>query len=94
MPKTFGNPAGCNKCKSVGFKTNFYVLVATNDHSEYDCFACAILTHGDENDVLYAHDGQLHLKDFTAPFESQNCPSLAEKPKLFFIQVSDILYSF
>jgi len=61
-------------------------LVATNDHSEYDCFACAILTHGDENDVLYAHDGQLHLKDFTTPFESQNCPSLAEKPKLFFIQ--------
>ena len=67
-------------------------LVATNDHSEYDCFACAILTHGDTNDVLYAHDGKLHLKDFTTPFESQNCPSLAEKPKLFFIQVSDISY--
>lgn len=60
--------------------------IACNDHSYYDCFACAILTHGDDDDVLYAYDGKMRLKDFTTPFESQKCKSLAGKPKMFFIQ--------
>ncbi|XP_076824144.1 uncharacterized protein LOC143470121 [Clavelina lepadiformis] len=60
--------------------------VAEADHSNYDCFGCAILTHGGDNDVLYARDAKMELKEFTRPFSPDNCPSLARKPKLFFIQ--------
>jgi len=55
-------------------------------HLDSDCFACAILTHGASDGVLYSYDEEMKLKDFTKPFEPENCPSLAEKPKLFFIQ--------
>ena len=58
------------------------------DHSDYDCFGCAILTHGSDRDVLYASDGEIKLAEFTRPFGAGNCKSLAGKPKLFFIQVS------
>ena len=57
------------------------------NHEEYDCFGCAILTHGGDGDVLYARDQKMKLTDFTSPFSADVCPSLAEKPKLFFIQV-------
>ena len=64
-------------------------LVAEADHSAYDCFGCAILTHGGEGDILYTRDGyKMKLKDFIMPFEADRCPTLAGKPKLFFIQVS------
>ena len=64
-----------------------FFSVSDSSHEEYDCFACAILTHGSKDDVLYARDGQMKLKEFTSPFHSNNCPSLAGKPKLFFVQV-------
>lgn len=62
-------------------------LDARADHTHNDCFACAILTHGDQDDVLYAKDGKYKLKDVTRLFGADKCPSLAGKPKLFFIQV-------
>ncbi|XP_078493038.1 uncharacterized protein LOC100178691 [Ciona intestinalis] len=65
---------------------NWIAAVSKADHSNYDCFACVILTHGGDKDVLYARDGKMELKDFMQPFRGDNCPSLATKPKLFFIQ--------
>lgn len=65
-----------------------YFAVADADHSNYDCFACAILTHGGDRDILYARDEEMSLTDFTRPFGADRCKSLAKKPKLFFIQVS------
>nr|XP_002131546.1 uncharacterized protein LOC100178691 [Ciona intestinalis] len=65
---------------------NWIAAVSKADHSNYDCFACVILTHGGDKDVLYARDDKMELKDFMQPFRGDNCPSLATKPKLFFIQ--------
>lgn len=56
------------------------------DHSQMDCFVCCVLSHGLEG-AVYGADGQeVKLSDLTDPFDGLNCPSLAEKPKLFFIQ--------
>lgn len=67
----------------------FFFLVlpaAATDHSQSDCFACAILTHGEEG-VIYATDGTIPITDVVEPFKGHNCRSLIGKPKLFFIQV-------
>ncbi|XP_076800095.1 uncharacterized protein LOC143445109 [Clavelina lepadiformis] len=61
-------------------------ILSKSDHSDYDCFGCAILTHGGDNDDLFVRDAKMNLKELTQPFHSANCPSLAGKPKMFFIQ--------
>ncbi|KAH8234018.1 hypothetical protein KR032_010949, partial [Drosophila birchii] len=58
---------------------------AAQDHGECDCILVAMLTHG-ENGYLYAKDTEYQIENILNPFSSSNCPSLASKPKLFFIQ--------
>ena len=59
---------------------------AIDDHSDFDCFVCCILTHGVQG-ALYGVNGMtLPIRDLTAPLRSQACPSLSGKPKLFFMQ--------
>ncbi|XP_071103449.1 uncharacterized protein [Haliotis cracherodii] len=56
------------------------------DHTEYDSFVCCVLSHGAQGHI-YGTDGRLvSITDMTGPFKSVVCPSLAGKPKLFFIQ--------
>ena len=56
------------------------------DHTNYDCFVCCILTHGVQG-ALYGTDGiTVPIRDVTGPLGTQGCPSLAGKPKLFFMQ--------
>ncbi|XP_038136140.1 caspase-8 isoform X1 [Cyprinodon tularosa] len=56
------------------------------DHSQMDCLVCCVLSHGTEGGV-YGVDGKVvKIKDMMSPFYGQMCPSLVEKPKLFFIQ--------
>uniref|UniRef100_T1J912 Caspase-1 n=1 Tax=Strigamia maritima TaxID=126957 RepID=T1J912_STRMM len=59
--------------------------VAEIDHSNNDCVLVAIFTHGDLN-CLYANDKKIRPEDLWEPFTADKCPSLAGKPKLFFIQ--------
>uniref|UniRef100_A0A3Q1GN01 Caspase-8 n=1 Tax=Acanthochromis polyacanthus TaxID=80966 RepID=A0A3Q1GN01_9TELE len=60
--------------------------LSRKDHSQMDCFVCCVLSHGLEG-AVYGADGQeVKLIELTDPFDGLNCPSLAEKPKLFFIQ--------
>ncbi|XP_023151817.1 caspase-8 [Amphiprion ocellaris] len=60
--------------------------LSRRDHSQMDCFVCCVLSHGLEG-AVYGVDGQeVKLRQLTDPFDGLNCPSLAEKPKLFFIQ--------
>ena len=65
------------------------VAASKYDHSEVDCFACAILSHGDEG-VVYGTDGIVKIDELVSPVKGANCPSLIGKPKLFFIQVKPI----
>ncbi|XP_046571455.1 caspase-8-like [Haliotis rubra] len=60
-------------------------FVAGKDHSQYDCFVCFVLTHG-EDGVLFGSDGKkVPLKEFISAVSDQHCPTLAGKPKLFFV---------
>uniref|UniRef100_A0A4W2CFR7 Caspase-3 n=1 Tax=Bos indicus x Bos taurus TaxID=30522 RepID=A0A4W2CFR7_BOBOX len=55
------------------------------DHRNSACFACILLSHGEEN-LIYGTDGKTAIKDLTAHFRGDRCKTLLEKPKLFFIQ--------
>lgn len=67
------------------FKIIFLVTVAGMDHSQHDCLFIAVLSHG-ELGLLYAHDTSYKPDSIWAYFTSDKCPTLAGKPKLFFIQ--------
>lgn len=56
------------------------------NHSENDCFVCVILTHGGDEDYLYADDEKYKLTEVAKFYEADQCPSLAGKPKLFLVQ--------
>ncbi|KAG8187591.1 hypothetical protein JTE90_025921 [Oedothorax gibbosus] len=56
-----------------------------SDHTDYSSFVCCVLSHG-EHGILYAADGKYQTESVFAPFRGDACPSLAGKPKLFFIQ--------
>lgn len=58
---------------------------AQQDHSDADCILVAILSHG-ELGYIYAKDVQYKLDTIWSYFTANHCPSLAGKPKLFFIQ--------
>lgn len=58
------------------------------DHSSHYCLVIVVLTHGGVNGLLYAHNSGFTRDDLWTPFTADKCPSLAEKPKLFFIQVN------
>ncbi|KAM5324997.1 caspase-8 isoform 1-T6 [Glossophaga mutica] len=58
----------------------------SKDHNTKDCFICCILSHGDKG-IIYGSDGQeAPIHELTSYFTSSKCPSLAGKPKIFFIQ--------
>lgn len=61
------------------------ILAAAQDHSDHDCIAIAILTHGEQG-YLYAKDVMYKLDTIWHYFTARDCPTLAGKPKLFFIQ--------
>lgn len=86
------------KCfHSLGFEVSVYndcscakmqdllKQASEEDHSNAACFACILLSHGEEN-VIYGKDGVTPIKDLTAHFRGDRCKTLLEKPKLFFIQ--------
>lgn len=69
---------------------NLYIFycffsVSEMDHSNHDCLVVAVLSHG-ELGLLYAHDTPYKADSIWSYFTSDRCPSLAGKPKLFFIQ--------
>ncbi|NXA05998.1 CASPA protein, partial [Sapayoa aenigma] len=56
------------------------------DHKDRNCFICCILSHG-ESGAIYGTDEKLvSIRTIMSHFTAKQCPQLAEKPKLFFIQ--------
>ena len=55
------------------------------DHSDSDCILIVVLTHGAEG-ILYSNDRPYNTNKIWDSFTDIRCPSLAGKPKLFFIQ--------
>ena len=56
--------------------------VADEDFSKLSCYACIILSHGDEG-IVHASDGDMKIRDLTSLFRTKK---LEGKPKLFFFQ--------
>lgn len=83
--------------KRLGFKVFEYMdlckrdilrsinMIASRNHSEYDCILVAILSHG-KMGYIHARDSFYSLESIWRPFATDKCPSLAGKPKLFIIQ--------
>lgn len=83
--------------KNLGFEVNDFhnsahrdivktlERVAGMDHSQHDCLIIAVLSHG-EMGLLYAHDTSYKPDSIWSYFTAERCPTLAGKPKLFFIQ--------
>lgn len=58
---------------------------AKQNHSNDDCIAVFVLSHGSPG-IVYAKDTFYNLEKMWGHFTENNCPTLAGKPKLFFIQ--------
>ncbi|XP_035031410.1 caspase-8 isoform X2 [Hippoglossus stenolepis] len=56
------------------------------DHRQMDCVACCVLSHGQEGSVYGVDTQTVDIKVLKEPLNALNCPTLAEKPKLFFVQ--------
>ena len=60
---------------------------ALKDHTQFDAFVFVVMSHGGERDVIYGVDGRtIRVEDLMSEFKATNCPTLRNKPKLFFIQ--------
>eukprot|EP00118_Oscarella_pearsei_P025413 m.308142 g.308142 ORF g.308142 m.308142 type:complete len:707 (+) comp43446_c0_seq1:124-2244(+) len=56
------------------------------DHTNFDCFVCCLLSHG-KKDFLYGSDSvPVPISQIASSINGLACPSLNNKPKLFFIQ--------
>jgi len=66
---------------------NTILKLAAQDHSDADCLVVIIMTHG-ENGLLAPRDSHIlyNVDLLWTPFTADKCPTLAGKPKLFFIQ--------
>ncbi|KAM9487197.1 caspase-8 isoform 3-T3 [Clarias gariepinus] len=56
------------------------------DHTNADCVVCCVLTHGYEGGLYGVDEGKVLLKGLIKLLDGEHCPSLRQKPKLFFIQ--------
>ena len=55
--------------------------------SDLSCLVLFILTHGEENGILYGYDKNFTInKHIIEELLPKNCPGLAAKPKLLFLQ--------
>ncbi|KAH3855654.1 caspase-7-like [Dreissena polymorpha] len=71
--------ATCQVMKDV------FAKVAKEDHSDVDCFVAVLLSHGEEGKIC-GTDGIIELEEIFQYFKGAHCPTLAGKPKVFFIQ--------
>ncbi|XP_070158551.1 caspase-1 [Polyergus mexicanus] len=101
LKRRFGTNVDCdnliNTLKNLGFEVNDVhnsthgdivkqlERVADMDHSDHDCLIIAVLSHG-ELGRIFAYDTSYKADCLWQHFTADRCPTLAGKPKLFFIQ--------
>lgn len=81
---------------SVTVKTNLTALdmksflrkaAEPEKHRDADCLVVILLSHGNENAIEGTDGNMLDLRnEIYSLFNNTNCPTLKEKPKLFFVQ--------
>ncbi|KAM5324996.1 caspase-10 [Glossophaga mutica] len=55
-------------------------------HAEGDCFVFCVLTHGKYGAIYSSDEALIPIREIMSHFTAPQCPGLANKPKLFFIQ--------
>uniref|UniRef100_A0A182RXU4 Caspase n=1 Tax=Anopheles funestus TaxID=62324 RepID=A0A182RXU4_ANOFN len=97
-----GSDIDCNSIssvlKTIGFDVRVFndltkkellamlKTIASEDHSQNNCLVVVVMTHGEEENRLYANDKSYKVSKLWEPFVGDACPSLVGKPKLFFLQ--------
>ncbi|TFK13559.1 trans-2-enoyl-CoA reductase, mitochondrial [Platysternon megacephalum] len=71
---------------SVEIKNLMQEWQSSKDHRDRDCFVCCILSHGESGLVYGIDEQEVPIRTIMSYFTARQCPQLAEKPKLFFIQ--------
>ena len=71
---------------------NILEELSRDNHSDADCIFVAVLTNGDKEN-LYAWDRPFKPDGLWSHFDAEKCPTLAGKPKLFFVQVNTLSIS-
>ena len=66
--------------------TRQLMQIALQNHEKYDSFVCCILSHGYLDGVYGTDSKPVKINDIASLFKGTFCPTLADKPKLFFIQ--------
>lgn len=64
---------------------NILETTSKENHSQNDCLVICILTHGEQG-ILWARDEKYSTDAVFSFFKGDQCPTLAAKPKIFFIQ--------
>ncbi|KAG5267697.1 hypothetical protein AALO_G00224640 [Alosa alosa] len=62
------------------------VVQEGSQRADGDCFVCCVMSHGETNGVLGCDSEVVTVEEMITPLKGNNCPRLAGKPKLFFIQ--------
>jgi hypothetical protein len=65
-------------------KTNMQGLAKHVDHSDSDCFLCVVMAHGSQDKIIASDNNVVSFAEIIEPIKS--CPTLINKPKLFFFQ--------
>uniref|UniRef100_A0A8C3TPI6 Caspase-8 n=1 Tax=Catharus ustulatus TaxID=91951 RepID=A0A8C3TPI6_CATUS len=56
------------------------------DHKDRNCFICCILSHGSSGAIYGTDHKPVSIRMLMSHFTAKQCPQLAAKPKVFFIQ--------
>ncbi|XP_054751574.2 caspase-2-like [Lytechinus pictus] len=64
-------------------------FLSLEDHSYFDCLMVCVLSYGGQGKVIGPDGISVDVKQLMDIFTRENCPTLAEKPKLFFLQILD-----
>ena len=66
---------------------NVAASFAKKDHRNFDAIIFIVMSHGGNGDIIYGVKGRsARVEDLMSEFKAANCPTLRNKPKLFFIQ--------
>lgn len=102
LPNREGSDVDCKmlteSLERLGFDVNLYkdkrlrdilditTKVSLMDHSNSDCLLVAVLSHGDDGEIIYAYDSPYQISNLWKPFTGELCRTLVGKPKIFIVQ--------
>merc|ERR1712080_126956 len=67
-------------------KLGFLDEVRRENHEDADCLLVIVMTHGEDDNLMDSNYRKYEPEELWSVFDAENCPSLAFKPKMFFLQ--------